>query len=92
MVGAVIAKDDDVVTWERVKRAAAVDDTCRLLNEVIENGFPPPRKEDVAESLKPFHKLKDDLYTLEGVPCIGERHYVPKSLRKEILSTLHIFV
>ena len=88
MVSTITARDDVVVTWERVKDAAGTDDTCRHLNDAIENGF-PLRKEDASECLKSYYKLKEDLYTLEGVPCIGTRYYIPKSLCKEVLSTLH---
>ena len=44
---------------------------------------------DAEECLKPYYKLKDELYSLEGVPCIGQRMFIPKSLRREVLSTLH---
>ena len=67
MVNSIKAEDDNVVSWNRVREAAAKDDTCKILCDTIENGF-PHRKSDVGDCLKPYHKLKDDLYTLEGVP------------------------
>ena len=88
MINAIISKDDEVVSWVRVRDAAAKDDTSLSLVEIIENGF-PLNKSDIAECVRPYYKLKDDLYTLEGVPCIDGRMFIPKSLRKEVLSTLH---
>ena len=55
---------------------------------MIEHGF-PPQKSEVEECLRPFYKLKDELYTVEGVPCLSGRVFIPKTLRKEVLSTLH---
>ena len=88
MVNAIISKDDDVVSWKRVKTAAAEDDTCRLLIDVISHGF-PQSKDGLQECLRPYHKLRDDLYVVEGVPCINGRTFIPKSLRREVLATLH---
>ncbi len=88
MINAISADDDEVVSWNRVKEAAAADNMCLLLCDIIERGF-PDKKSDVEECLKPYHKLKDELYTLEGVPCIDGRMLIPKSLRRGVLSTLH---
>ncbi len=88
MVNAITSKDDEVISWKRVKDAAAKDDTCMYLNNAIENGF-PDKKDEVEECLRPYYKLKDDLYTIEGVPCINGRTYIPKLLRREVLTTLH---
>ena len=88
LVHAIVAKDDEVVSWSRVKSACKIDDTCMHLIEMIENGF-PQHKSEVEECLRPFHKLKDELYTVDGVPCLSGRIFIPKALRKEVLSTLH---
>ena len=88
LVNAIESKDNEIVTWARVKEAAGKDDTCKFLVKVIERGW-PVQKSEVNESIRPYYKMKDDLYTLEGVPCIDQRMFIPKSLRKEVLTTLH---
>ena len=88
MVLAMSARDDKIVSWNRVKEVASKDDTCTYLNDAIEHGF-PHSKADADECLRPYYKLKDDLYTVEGVPCLNGRMYIPKSLRREVLATLH---
>ena len=40
MVNAVMAGDDDIVSWNRVKEAAAKDDSCMFICDAIENGYP----------------------------------------------------
>ncbi len=88
MINALTSDDDVVVSWDRVKRAAVGDDTCMFLCDAISKGF-PHKKSDAEECLRPYYKLKDDLYSLEGVPCIDGRMFIPKSLRRDVLSTLH---
>ena len=77
LVQAITAKDDEVVSWNRVKTACQNDDTCMHLIQMIETGF-PPQKSDVEECLRPFYKLKDELYTVEGVPCLNGRYFHPQ--------------
>ena len=88
MVNAVRAHDDEVVSWDQVKIAASKDEVCRFLCDAVEKGF-PVKKAEAVECLRPYYKLKDELYTLEGVPFLNNRMYIPKSLRREVLSTLH---
>ena len=88
MVNAIVANDDEVVSWRRVKVAANRDDICMVLSDAIRDGF-PKQKSEAEECLRPYYKLKDDLYMLEGVPCIDGRVFIPKSLRREVLAGLH---
>ena len=88
MVNAVSAGDDEVVSWDRVKEAASKDDVSMYLCDAIENGF-PVRKAEAPECLRPYFKIKDELYSLDGVPFLDGRMYIPKSLRREVLSILH---
>ena len=47
------------------------------------------KKSEAAECLRPYYKIKDELYSVDGVPFLNGRMYIPKSLRREILTTLH---
>ena len=88
MVNGTVANSDEVVSWRRVKEAANQDDICMVLNDAIRDGF-PKKKSEAVECLRPYYRLKDDLYTLEGVPCIDGRVFIPKPLRREVLAGLH---
>ena len=88
MINAVRIYDDEVVTWDRVKTAASKDDVSMYLCDAIESGF-PVKKSEAPECLRTYYKLKDELYTLDGVPFLNGRMYIPKSLRRDVLSTLH---
>ena len=88
MVNAVRASDDAVVTWDQVKMAASNDDVSSYLCNAIENGF-PMKKTEAPECLRGYYKLKDELYTLDGVPFLNGRMYIPRALRRDVLATLH---
>lgn len=88
MVNAIRASDDEVVSWDRVKEAAATDDVSMYVCDAVENGF-PTKKSEAPECLRPYYKLKDELYTLDGVPFLNGRMFIPKSLRRDILANLH---
>ena len=88
LVKSVTSQDDDIVSWNRVKEAALMDDSCMYICDAIEGGF-PAKKSEAAECLRPFYKLKDQLNSLDGVPFLDGRMYIPKSLRRETLVILH---
>ena len=89
LVNAVTSQDDDIVSWSRgAGEAASKDDSCMYICDAIEGGF-PIKKSEAAECLRPFYKLKDELYSLDGVPFLNGRMYIPKSLRRETLAILH---
>ena len=88
LVNAVISQDDDIVSWNRVREAASKDDLCMSICAAIEEGF-PQRKSEAAECIRPYYKLKDGLYSLDGVPFLDGRMFIPKSLRRETLAILH---
>ena len=76
------------VTWERIRDAAIQDRVCSDLAKVISSGF-PNHKRDLPEHLRPFWALRDDLYTIHGVPVSNRRILIPSSLRREVLECLH---
>ena len=53
------------VTWERIVAAAATDEECRTLAEIIPQGFPESRNE-LPTIARAFWHMQDDLYCLEG--------------------------
>ena len=84
------AMDDtsELVTWEDIKSAVLKDDTYRELKEWIAGGMSKTWC-DETPSLKPFWRYKGDLYLEESVPMFKDRIFIPTSLRKKVLSTLH---
>ena len=76
------------VTWDRIKTAAVQDKVCNDLNSIISHGF-PHQKRDLPEHIRPFWAMRDDLYTIDGVPVKDGRILIPSSLRKEVLECLH---
>ena len=41
------------------------------------------------DDLKQFWPLQEDLYSLDSVPMLNDRMYIPSQLRGEILDCLH---
>ena len=76
------------VTWERINMESAIDEECRMLVDLIQNGFPTSRS-DVPPKLRQFWKMKDELYTIGNIPYQGHKMLIPYSLRKENLEGLH---
>ena len=75
-------------TWDLVKLATASDASLHKLMSLIENGFTESQPE-LPEELKPYHQIRDDLCSIDGVVLYGDRIIIPPSLRPNVLSTLH---
>ncbi len=88
IINSVTALDDEVISWARVKEAAQSDDMCMTLCDAIESGF-RVKKSEAVECLRPYYKLKDELYAVDGVPFLDRRMFIPRSLRRGVLSFLH---
>ena len=88
IMAAELTSDYDAVTWEEVKKEAVKDDICMSLCNAIENGF-PENKSQAPECMRKFYKLKDELYSMDGVPFLGIRMYIPATLRRRVLTILH---
>ena len=88
IMAAELTSDYDAVTWEEVKKEDVKDDICMSLCNAIENGF-PENKSQAPECMRKFYKLKDELYSMDGVPFLGERMYIPATLRRRVLTILH---
>ena len=60
-----------------------------MLIEYLQREF-PSRKEDMPGTLKNMWYFKDNLYKVQGVPMVNNRMYIPESLWREVLDTLHL--
>ena len=76
------------ITWARIKEAGAKDRECLDLTAIISNGFPVSKK-DLPDHLKAFWAMREDLYTVEGIPIQNGRILIPRPLRAEVLEALH---
>lgn len=75
-------------TLERIAKASAVDSEAQLLQKTIKLGW-PTNKAKCPESLIPFWKHRAEL-TVDGDLILkGQAAYIPKSLRREMLSLAH---
>ena len=77
-----------VITWERIAAAAAADRECSDLAAVIQHGFPTSRNE-LPDTIRQFWPMRDDLYTIDGVPAKGNKILIPHQLHSEVLECLH---
>ena len=75
-------------SWTEVKNAAIHDEECVALVELIENGFPEKRNQ-LPSQLQRYWSMRDDLYTIEGVPFKDNKMLIPSSLRRIVLEGLH---
>ena len=76
------------ITIPRVKDAASRDQTYLSLCDYCYAGFPPDPNQ-LANDLRPFWKIREDLYVSNGVVMYGDRLVIPASLRREVLECLH---
>lgn len=78
----------NVVTWDMVREATTSDESMQELIKVINEGFPSDSRE-LKPLLRPYSRISDSLYTMDGVILTGHRVVVPASLRHSILDALH---
>ena len=76
------------ITWTRLRDHTAKDLVMKMLCDQISNGFPPDKKLLRIE-LREFWQHRDSLSQVDGVPLFKDRVIIPKSLRDEVLETLH---
>ena len=82
------ADDIESITWKRVNKAAADDEECAALNQLIADGF-PENKDALPSNLQRYWSMQDELYTVENVPFKGHKMLIPSSLRQQVLEGLH---
>ena len=76
------------ITWERIVAAAATDEECRVLADLVQNGFPKSRNE-LPSIARVFWPMREEMYCLEGVIIKGNKILIPRQLRAEVLESLH---
>ena len=76
------------VTWEAVNNAAAVDEECLSLVQLVLDGF-PDEKSSLPPHLQRYWGMRDELYVVENVPFKGRKMLIPKRLRPQVLDGLH---
>ncbi|RLJ22718.1 hypothetical protein DJ031_00320, partial [bacterium endosymbiont of Escarpia laminata] len=76
------------VTWDGVRMATNSDEAMVKLMEIIESGMPEFRHELPIE-LRQYHQYRDNLYTVDGVVLYNDRIVIPRSLRLDVLQSLH---
>ena len=76
------------ITWSRLRDHVSRDPIMKLLCDQISGGFPPDKKLLRLE-LREYWHHRESLSQVDGVPLYKERVIIPKSLRDEVLETLH---
>lgn len=81
--------DFRAITWEIVKHATSKDDACLTSpHPPIKMAFPPTQAAMPA-NISDFWKQRDKLHVVDDVVMMGNRVLIPKSLRAEVLESLH---
>ena len=78
----------NMVTWDMVREATASDPLLQRLQNLIQEGFPADCRRMDAD-LRPYHRISESLYMIDGVTMTGGRIIMPASLRGQILEALH---
>ena len=71
------------IQLSRFRQETSNDETLQRLQAVIRAGW-PDRMNDLAEDIKPFFSIRDEIRKMNGILMKGERVIVPSSLRKEM--------
>lgn len=82
------AENIESTTWRRVNEAAAVDEECATLRQLIADGFPGP-KTNLPSNLQRYWGMQDELFTVENVIFKGKKMLIPANLRRQVLEGLH---
>ena len=80
--------DFEILNFEDLSRACKLDEDASIIVDAVRNDFPND-KSAADEALKSVYHFKDKLYELDNVPMVRGRMYVPKSIRPQLLETLH---
>jgi hypothetical protein len=76
------------ITMERIQNVARSDPECINLTNLVQDGFPESIS-SLDDNLRPYWKVRDGLYNLDGVTFYESRVVVPPPLRREVLECLH---
>jgi hypothetical protein len=87
-IAAVITENLRAVTWDLVRCESERDPQIQSLITCVTSGI-PPTKDEFPPDLQSFWKHRNDLYIIDGILMMNHRIVVPKSLRREVLQSLH---
>ena len=76
------------IALDEIRQAARDDPAYSELLQCVKTGFPRDRY-TLLNSLRPFWKLRDDLYNEDDLVLYGARIVVPAALRRRVLARLH---
>lgn len=76
------------ITWDILQKETQTDPLLCELMQTIRTGF-PEQKCDLPRELIPFWNLRESLYIVDNVVLMKHRAVIPKSLRSEVLQSLH---
>ena len=77
-----------VLTWQRLKEAAADSPIYSQLISLIPSGLPTTISE-WPEPLRPYYPYRHSLLVVDDLVLCGDRPLIPASLREEVLEHLH---
>ena len=77
------------ITWDTVKDATASDHNLQKLAHMITQGFPATKPLTCSSTMEEFWRHRDNLHLIDEVIMMGDRIVIPKSLRPEVLQSLH---
>ena len=87
-LAALAANEIRAVAWEVVRKESAQDETIQSLSHTIVSGF-SSSKDSLPVDVQPFWKFRHDLYIIDGVVLMKRRTVILRSLRPEVLQSLH---
>ena len=70
---------------EEVRKATAEDATMKILQSVIQNGW-PDKISEAPKEIQPFWTYREELSEADGIILKGEKIVIPQSLRNDILN------
>ena len=76
------------ITWNKVRLATSNDPVMQRLLRTIEDGF-PTESSALPADLREYIRFRDLLSTVDGVVLYKNRIVIPRSLRQNVLATLH---
>ena len=84
----ILALQAQVITWQEVQQRSSEDKDLQELLTLLQEGAPEDR-EQWPVNLRPFFPVRSDLTVQSPVVLYKERVVIPRSLRPEVLETLH---
>ena len=71
----------------QIRQLTLADPVLQALKQAIMSGW--PSKYDIADSIRPYYHLRDDIVCCDGLLMLGNRIIMPAAIRPEMLAKLH---